>query len=69
MVSVKDQGLGIPEGDFDHIFQPYFSTQHIQSSNNMVELWIEGTIFRFFIPASNQDIVEKEVYSTDFKKF
>jgi PAS domain S-box-containing protein len=69
-ISVRDTGRGIPVGDFEHIFDPFFSTKSkgigmgLSISRSIIEahrgsLWADnntggGARFRFTLPVAHQ---------------
>ena len=75
-ISIKDQGVGIPEKHLLKIFDPYFSTKHEGSGLGLATTYSiikkhdghitvestlgEGTTFHIYLPASEKAVPEKE---------
>ncbi|MFZ0485341.1 MAG: ATP-binding protein [Desulfobacterales bacterium] len=75
-ISIKDQGVGIDENHFLHIFDPYFTTKQEGSGLGLATTYtiikkheghitVEsqlgvGTTFHIYLPASDKAIPEKE---------
>ncbi|MDQ1331942.1 MAG: two-component system, cell cycle sensor histidine kinase and response regulator CckA, partial [Thermodesulfobacteriota bacterium] len=75
-ITVKDQGVGIPEKYFSKIFDPYFTTKQAGSGLGLATAYSiinkhnghisvnsspgAGTAFNIYLPASGKEIPEKE---------
>ena len=80
-ISVGDTGRGIPVGDLEHIFEPFFSTKSkgigmgLSISRSIVEahggiLWAEnnnggGATFRFTLPVAQQAPIPQAALSRE----
>jgi CheY-like chemotaxis protein len=76
MVSIKDQGIGIPDKIIDKVFDPFFSTKNSGSGLGLATCYSimqkhkghimvqsvagEGSTFTFFLPASKKVIKVKQ---------
>ena len=83
-ISIRDEGLGIPEAHLSKVFDPYFTTKHrgsglgltmtyttIQAHNGHIAIDSEmgkGTTIRIYMPASYEELVESEDRSVRLKK-
>ncbi len=84
MITIQDEGLGIPREHLDKVFDPYFTTKHkgsglgltmtystIHAHDGHIEVDSEmgkGTTFRIYMPASNEELEESEDRETQLKK-
>ena len=84
VITVEDHGIGISEKHLGKIFDPYFSTKHnghglgLSSAYSIIKnhggvLVVEsdqgkGTVFRFYLPASDNKITEQEVNGKDIHR-
>jgi len=76
MVSIKDQGIGIPDKIIDKVFDPFFSTKSSGSGLGLATCYSimqkhkghitvqsvtgKGSTFTFYLPASKQAIKVKQ---------
>jgi PAS domain S-box-containing protein len=77
-ISIKDQGIGIPDEHLQRIFDPYFTTKQTGSGLGLAMVYsivkrhdghvaVEsemgyGTIFHVYLPASREEAVRKKVF-------
>ena len=75
-ISIKDQGVGIPEDYIANIFDPYFTTKHESSGLGLATTYSiikkhdgyitvksrlgAGTTFYIYLPATDKAVFEKE---------
>ena len=84
-ISVKDQGIGIPEKHIPNIFDPYYTTKHQGSGLGLATAYSivkrhkghisvnselgEGTIFTIYLPASPTSKQEIEIEHKEKAKY